>query len=116
VRRRRIFPPGADEDRDEYPPALAQENDDPAPGIPERRYGDRGLPDLRYVDDTENQAAGSAMGHQLRPFCDGQAFRIRLRWPARREGLGGPGLRLAESQGVMATWPSGAGLATANSP
>ncbi len=78
VRRRGIFPPRADEDRDEYPPALARENDDAIAGLPERRYASRGLPAIRYVDDAENQAAGSSMGGQLRRYCDGQAFRLRL--------------------------------------
>jgi hypothetical protein len=49
-------------DRDEYPPAVSIE-------------GGRGS-SVRYVPDQENQGAGSSMGHQLRPYCDGQAFRL----------------------------------------
>ena len=62
------FPPRPDEDRDEYPPSLSAENDDT-----------RDSPHLRYVEDSENQAAGSSLGRQLRGYCNGVAFRIRLR-------------------------------------
>ena len=62
------FPPRPDEDRDEYPPSVSAENDD----TPDS-------PHLRYVEDSENQAAGSSLGRQLSPYCNGVAFRVRLR-------------------------------------
>jgi hypothetical protein len=51
-------------DRDEYPPASTRE-------------GGRGA-DVRYVPSRDNRGAGAVMGGQLRPFCNGQAFRIRV--------------------------------------
>jgi Deoxyribonuclease NucA/NucB len=47
-------------DRDEYPPAVSRE-------------GGQGA-HVRYVRSRENRSAGSVMGRQLRPFCDGQRF------------------------------------------
>ena len=52
-----------DEDRDEYPMAFSDE-------------GGAGS-DVRYVDDAENQGAGSVVGRVLRPYCDGQRFTVR---------------------------------------
>jgi len=51
-------------DRDEYPPAASRE-------------GGRGA-DVRYVRSSDNRGAGSSMGSQLRPYCEGQAFRFRI--------------------------------------
>lgn len=51
-------------DRDEYPPAASRE-------------GGRGA-DVRYVPFRDNRGAGSSMGSQLRPYCEGQAFRFRV--------------------------------------
>jgi hypothetical protein len=52
-------------DRDEQPPAVSRE-------------GGRGA-DVRLVPARENRSQGSAMGHRLRRFCDGQAFRLVVR-------------------------------------
>lgn len=51
-------------DRDEYPPALARE-------------GGRGA-DVRYVRSSDNRGAGASLGNQLRGYCNGQAFRVRV--------------------------------------
>jgi hypothetical protein len=55
-------------DRDEYPPAMTDE-------------GGKGA-DVRYIKSSENRSAGSVMGAQLRPYCNGQRFIIE-RWPNR---------------------------------
>ena len=47
-------------DRDEYPPAASSE-------------GGAGA-DVDYVESSDNRSAGSRMGKQLTPYCDGQAF------------------------------------------
>lgn len=47
-------------DRDEYPPAVAEEGGEGASVV--------------YVDSSENRSGGAVMSRQLRPFCDGQAF------------------------------------------
>lgn len=52
-------------DRDEYPPAASRE-------------GGKGA-DVRYVGSAENRSAGSVMGAQLRPYCEGQPFRFEKR-------------------------------------
>jgi hypothetical protein len=52
-------------DRDEYPPAVAREGGEGA--------------DVRLVRSSENRSAGAAMGNRLRPFCDGQRFRLVVR-------------------------------------
>lgn len=62
-------------DRDEYPPAMADE-------------GGRGA-DVRYVLSSDNRSAGQAMGAQLAPFCDEQKFRF--------ERKPGPRLQSGES-------------------
>ncbi|WP_053226366.1 excalibur calcium-binding domain-containing protein [Solirubrobacter soli] len=51
-------------DRDEYPPAMSREG------------GERA--DVRYVKSSENRAAGASMGGQLRRYCNGQAFRLKV--------------------------------------
>lgn len=51
-------------DRDEYPPAFSRE-------------GGRGA-DVRYVRSSDNRGAGASLGNQLRGYCNGQAFRIRV--------------------------------------
>jgi Deoxyribonuclease NucA/NucB len=56
------FPPRALEDRDEYPPAATSEGG--------------AWTDLRYVDDGDNQGAGSVMGHTMRRYCRHQRFRF----------------------------------------
>lgn len=47
-------------DRDEYPPAVSAQ-------------GGAGS-DVALVPSSQNRSAGSVMGAQLRPFCDGQRF------------------------------------------
>lgn len=47
-------------DRDEYPPAIAEE-------------GGVGA-SVRLIRSSENRSAGSIMGRQLRPWCNGQLF------------------------------------------
>jgi hypothetical protein len=47
-------------DRDEYPPAMADE-------------GGQGA-DIRYISPRANRSAGSSMGRALEDFCTGQAF------------------------------------------
>ena len=49
-------------DRDEYPPA-------------ESRQGGKGA-DVRHVPSADNRGAGASQGNQLRPYCNGQRFRI----------------------------------------
>ena len=51
-------------DRDEYPPAMSREGGESA--------------DVRHVKSSENRAAGASMGGQLRGFCNGQAFRLKV--------------------------------------
>jgi hypothetical protein len=51
-------------DRDEVPPAISRE-------------GGAGA-DVRYVPSADNRGAGAAMGEQLEPYCDGQAFRLKV--------------------------------------
>jgi hypothetical protein len=72
-------------DRDEYPPAMADEGGEGA--------------SVRYVLSSENRSAGSVMMFQLRPYCDKQRFVIE-RWrnhlrravssASRRSRRGGP--------------------------
>ena len=68
--------PRAEEDRDEYPPAVGRG----------RANGDqkglvRGInpigwmADVMYVADRENQSHGSSLGAKLRRFCNGTRFR-----------------------------------------
>lgn len=64
-------------DRDEYPPAFSRE-------------GGRGA-DVRYVPSSDNRGAGSSLGNQLRRYCNGQAFRIRVTGRARL-GPASPGV------------------------
>lgn len=59
------FPTKPGYDRDEYPPAASREGGADT--------------DLRYVRSTENRSAGSKMGEQLHPYCEGQAFRFEKR-------------------------------------
>jgi hypothetical protein len=33
---------------------------------------------VRYVRSADNRGAGAAMGEQLEPYCDGQAFRLKV--------------------------------------
>jgi len=54
-------------DRDEYPPAAAQES---APHA-----------DVAYVSSSENRSGGSVLGLAMRPFCDGQRFMIEAGRP-----------------------------------
>jgi hypothetical protein len=51
-------------DRDEMPPAVSRE-------------GGAGA-DVRYVPSADNRGAGAAMGEQLEPYCDRQAFRLKV--------------------------------------
>ena len=51
-------------DRDEYPPAFSRE-------------GGRGA-DVRYVRSSDNRGAGASLGSQMRPYCNGQRFRVRV--------------------------------------
>ena len=51
-------------DRDEYPPAMSREGGESA--------------NVRHVKSSENRAAGASMGGQLRGYCNGQAFRLKL--------------------------------------
>lgn len=55
------LPSRPDEDRDEYPPAVGRATLDA---------------DVRYVDDSENQGAGSRMGHQIAGLSNGACFRL----------------------------------------
>lgn len=55
------LPSRPDEDRDEYPPVVGRSTLDA---------------DVRYVDDSENQSAGSRMGHQLSGLPNGACFRL----------------------------------------
>jgi hypothetical protein len=52
-------------DRDEYPPAMADE-------------GGKGA-SVRYILSSENRSAGGVMSHQLAPYCNEQRF-IFERW------------------------------------
>jgi hypothetical protein len=58
------YPPKPGLDRDEWVPAVSAE-------------GGAGA-DVRYIDPADNRGAGSSMGNQLEPWCDGQPFRIRI--------------------------------------
>lgn len=49
-------------DRDEYPPAMSREGGTDA--------------HVRYVPSADNRGAGRIMGSQLRPYCNGQSFRL----------------------------------------
>ena len=68
--------PRANEDRDEYPPAVGR-------GRPNgnQRGLVRGInpigwmADVAYVPDRENQSHGSSLGAKLRRFCNGTRFR-----------------------------------------
>ena len=60
----RGIPTRAGYDRDEYPPAVSRE-------------GGTGA-DVRYVPSADNRGAGTVMGEQLHPYCDGQRFRLRV--------------------------------------
>ena len=51
-------------DRDEYPPAFSRE-------------GGRGA-DVRYVRSSDRRGAGASLGNQLRRYCNGQRFRVRV--------------------------------------
>jgi hypothetical protein len=70
------LPPRAEEDRDEYPPAV---------GRGRANGNQRGLvrginpigwmADVMYVPDRENQSHGSSLGSKLRRLCNGTRFR-----------------------------------------
>lgn len=47
--------------RDEYPPAEGRSTD---------------AADFRYVDRRQNSAQGASMGGQLRPWCNGQRYKL----------------------------------------
>lgn len=83
-------------DRDEYPLAAARE-------------GGTGA-DVRYGRSSDNSGAGSSMGSQLRPYCNGQAFRFRLiRGPDRAAcslGAIAP-CRTSSSTSVVLTYENG---------
>jgi hypothetical protein len=59
-------PTQPNKDRDEYPPAVAQE-------------GGKGS-SVRHVDPKDNRGAGASMGQQLRAFKDGAKVMIRTLW------------------------------------
>ena len=58
------FPPRSGYDRDEYPPAMADE-------------GGAGA-DVRYIDPSDNRGAGATMGNALEDWCNSQPFRIDI--------------------------------------
>jgi hypothetical protein len=70
------LPPRADQDRDEYPPAVGRGR---ANG--RRRGLVRGInpigwmASVMYIPDRENQSHGSSLGLKLRRFCNGVRFR-----------------------------------------
>ena len=59
-------------DRDEYPPAFADEGGRDGPVDSPRGR----LADVDWVLASENRSAGAVMGNRLAPYCDGQAFRF----------------------------------------
>lgn len=52
-------------DRDEYPPAVSAEGGEGA--------------HVRLVPSSQNRSSGAYVGNRLRPFCDGQGFRLVVR-------------------------------------
>lgn len=59
-------------DRDEYPPAVAEES-----GL----HSDGTRADVAPVPSSENRSGGATLGLQLRPYCDGQRFIIEAGRP-----------------------------------
>ncbi|HUR86947.1 MAG TPA: hypothetical protein VMY78_16560 [Solirubrobacteraceae bacterium] len=70
------LPPRADEDRDEYPPAVGRGRaNGKQKGLIRGVFPLGWMADVAYVDDGENQSHGSSLGAKLRGFCNGTKFR-----------------------------------------
>jgi len=70
------LPPRADEDRDEYPPAVGRGRANGRQRGLVRGINPIGwMASVMYVPDRENQSHGSSLGLKLRRFCNGVRFR-----------------------------------------
>jgi len=70
------LPSRADEDRDEYPPAVGRGRANGSQKGLVRGINPLGwMADVMYVPDGENQSHGSSLGAKLRRFCNGTRFR-----------------------------------------
>jgi hypothetical protein len=70
------LPPRANEDRDEYPPAVGRGRANGNQKGLVRGINPIGwMADVMYVPDRENQSHGSSLGAKLRRFCNGMRFR-----------------------------------------
>ena len=68
--------PRADEDRDEYPPAVGRGRANGSQKGLVRGINPLGwMADVMYVPDRENQSHGSSLGAKLRGLCNGTRFR-----------------------------------------
>ena len=68
--------PRADEDRDEYPPAVGRGRANGSQKGLVRGINPVGwMADVMYVPDRENQSHGSSLGAKLRGLCNGTRFR-----------------------------------------
>jgi hypothetical protein len=61
---------GTTDDRDEWPMAASKE-------AGRRTSMDLSPSNIAYISPHDNRGAGSTVGAALRPYCDGQAFRIK---------------------------------------
>jgi hypothetical protein len=70
------LPARADEDRDEYPPAVGRGRANGNQKGLVRGINPIGwMAHVMYVPDRENQSHGSSLGAKLRRFCNGTRFR-----------------------------------------
>jgi hypothetical protein len=60
---------GKVEDRDEWPPAASKEGGN-------RSKEGLSMSSIAFVDGPDNRGAGAVMGGRLRPYCNGQPFRL----------------------------------------
>jgi hypothetical protein len=68
--------PRADEDRDEYPPAVGRRRPNGTQKGLVRGINPIGwMADVMYVRSSENRSHGSSLGAKLRRFCNGTRFR-----------------------------------------
>ena len=74
------LPARAQEDRDEYPPAVGRGRANGSQRGLVRGTNPIGwMASVRYVPDNENQSHGSSLGAQLRRLCNGTRFRYVFR-------------------------------------
>lgn len=71
---------GRQDDRDEVPMAFTRQGS-------RKAANGRSASNIAYVDAADNRGAGSHIGGELRPYCNGTHFRIRLTGTRRRPAV-----------------------------